>query len=173
MTSSRPDIVKLQHIVVIKRQNMHLLDSSGHGETGNEDAVMTKELLLPWQDTVYSRVRCGKQPHTCHQWVRQIEKGPALAHVLPLPVWPYTMMVTLKPDSAASMSCVMPHMRMTSTCKVNAGSSVCYSTSTTICIWDSLLFVICCQKLQGVTAVERSHTSGLPRHEIQLLPSWQ
>ena len=40
-----------------------------------------------------------------------------IAYVLPLPVWPYTMMVTLKPDSAASMSCVMPHMRMTSTCR--------------------------------------------------------
>lgn len=38
-------------------------------------------------------------------------------HVLPLPVWPYTMMVTLNPDSAALMSCVMPHMRMTSPCR--------------------------------------------------------
>ena len=51
-----------------------------------------------------------------HPHQRDAPDGVSLTHVLPLPVWPYTMMVTLKPDSAASMSCLMPHIRMTSTC---------------------------------------------------------
>lgn len=59
-----------------------------------------------------------------------------MVKVLPDPVCPYVMMVTLKPASAASSSWVMPHARSTSACHSN------YTLKTDPCFRSHVCYVL-------------------------------